>query len=304
MKPLQNENENFIFVGIQIIHYCGMSAIKRTARENAADMVEKKLSDKTKMNYRGRIKALKMISEHEEKPISDLYNTENDELTLPLPVPVLIEFFGYIGNVSEEGDQYKAVSTVGGFRSAIVDLYKSHRISNMFPSDEISDFISGYKRNIAYEKLAGHVTLQEGKRAVTFESYRKLAQLATSAATSASQYINMTLFMLLSWNLMCRSISTANLMYTHMTWIGDALVVNLPKTKGDQEGSKSYPKHMYAVLNQLPPGVADDVFQVAFKSLMESDAENGTSNKQTPRRVELWYCLQCLNEKKMIMCFK
>ena len=97
-----------------------MSAIKRTARENAADMVEKKLSDKTKMNYRGRIKALKMISEHEEKPISDLYNTENDELTLPLPVPVLIEFFGYIGNVSEEGDQYIAVSTVGGFRSAIV----------------------------------------------------------------------------------------------------------------------------------------------------------------------------------------
>ena len=144
----------------------------------------------------------------------------------------------------------------------------------MFPSDEISDFISGYKRNIAYEKLAGHVTLQEGKRAVTFESYRKLAQLATSAATSASQYINMTLFMLLSWNLMCRSISTANLMYTHMTWIGDALVVNLPKTKGDQEGSKSYPKHMYAVLNQLPPGVADDVFQVAFKSLMERDAES------------------------------
>ena len=88
-------------------------------------------------------------------------------------------------------------------------------------------------------------------------------------------------------------------MYTHMTWIGDALVVNLPKTKGDQEGSKSYPKHMYAVLNQLPPGVADDVFQVAFKSLMESDAENGTSNKQTPRRVELWYCLQCLIEKKI-----
>ena len=40
-----------------------------------------------------------------------------------------------------------------------------------------------------------------------------------------------------------------------------------------------------AVINQLPPGAADDVFQVAFKSLMESDAENGTSR----RLVELSY---------------
>ena len=101
--------------------------LKRTARENAADMVKKKLSDKTKMNYRGRIKALKVwISEHVESPIRDLYNTESDKLMLPLPVPVLLEFFGHIGNVSEDGDQYKAVSTVGGFRSAVVDLYKRH----------------------------------------------------------------------------------------------------------------------------------------------------------------------------------
>ena len=41
---------------------------------------------------------------------------------------------------------------------------------------------------------------------------------------------------------MSRSISVARLMYNHITWIGDALVVELLKHKGDQEGENAYPK--------------------------------------------------------------
>ena len=119
--------------------------------------------------------------------------------------------------------------------------------------------------------LAGHVTLQEGKRAVTFESCRKLAQLSTSSSNSTSQYVNMTLFMLFCWNLMCRSISTANLMYTHMSWIGDALVVNLPKTKGDQDGSKSYPKHVYA--NPHDPSICP-ILHLALKVVSSHKRKN------------------------------
>ena len=34
-------------------------------------------------------------------------------------------------------------------------------------------------------------------------------------------------------------------MYYHITWIGDALVVELSKQKGDQEGENAYPKQVY-----------------------------------------------------------
>ena len=43
---------------------------------------------------------------------------------------------------------------------------------------------------------------------------------------------------------MSRSVSVVWLMYNLITWIGDALVVELPKHKGDQEGENAYPKHV------------------------------------------------------------
>ena len=35
-------------------------------------------------------------------------------------------------------------------------------------------------------------------------------------------------------------------MNNNITWIGNALVVELPKHKGDQEGKHACPKHVYA----------------------------------------------------------
>jgi hypothetical protein len=35
-------------------------------------------------------------------------------------------------------------------------------------------------------------------------------------------------------------------MLEHMSWAGDSLVISLPKQKNDQEGSRNYPRHIYA----------------------------------------------------------
>ena len=35
-------------------------------------------------------------------------------------------------------------------------------------------------------------------------------------------------------------------MFDHISWNGDAMVVNLPRQKGDQEGVRCFPKHIYA----------------------------------------------------------
>ena len=53
-------------------------------------------------------------------------------------------------------------------------------------------------------------------------------------------------FLILAWNLMARSNSVGSLMYQHVSWENDSMVIRLPKHKGDQEGKNSYPKHVFA----------------------------------------------------------
>lgn len=55
------------------------------------------------------------------------------------------------------------------------------------------------------------------------------------------------------WNLVSRSNRVGNLAFEPITWQGDALIVHLPKTKGDQEGEKAFPRHVFS--NPLNPKV-------------------------------------------------
>lgn len=59
------------------------------------------------------------------------------------------------------------------------------------------------------------------------------------------------LFIILSWNLFARSHSVASLLYIHFEWQEDSLIVTVPTHKGDQEGSRIFPVHVYA--NPLNP---------------------------------------------------
>ncbi|ETW10352.1 hypothetical protein H310_00675 [Aphanomyces invadans] len=62
------------------------------------------------------------------------------------------------------------------------------------------------------------------------------------------------LFLILSWNLMCRSSSTASVRIAHFTDEGDALGVTFFKSKTDLGGTKRRdPKQLYA--NPMQPVV-------------------------------------------------
>ena len=92
-----------------------------------------------------------MDTRHESNEVSLFVDTEKDSLILPLPTAVILEFFGHIGNggyidVDSDGEvedaesvtnddsiKYKAVSTIGGYRSAITALYKEQHMSHLFP---------------------------------------------------------------------------------------------------------------------------------------------------------------------------
>jgi hypothetical protein len=61
------------------------------------------------------------------------------------------------------------------------------------------------------------------------------------------------LFTLLSWNLVARSVSVAKLLFHHLSWRDDALIVNLPKHMGDEEGANAMERHVFA--NPLRPEI-------------------------------------------------
>ena len=96
-------------------------------------------------------------------------------------------------------------------REAIWDSY----------SKELSTFKRGAKNQIAKAKQAGQVKVQEGKVPMPFLLYHVFA-LALLVAGSPDAIFAHT-FLILGWNLMCRSKNTAEICIPHMRWIGDAL---------------------------------------------------------------------------------
>ena len=193
------------------------------------------------------------------------YHDQNEDvvegLVLPLPESVITLFFGSLFN--EEAQEYKSVSTVQGYRSAINDLYKKKRLRmDETVSNSIDEFIAGYKRIIAEKKESGVVSMHEGKRPLLVQGYR---MLASKAFTSSKLYAH--LYLLMQWNTMSRSVSVASLMYHWFWWEGDSLVVGIPRHKGDQEGKNAIPRHLYA--NPIHPMLCP-VLSLAIHTLSHS----------------------------------
>ncbi len=112
--------------------------------------------------------------------------------------------------------------------------------------------------------------IQEGKRPLTFNAYRYLANVALKS-TDFGDGIFSHIFLLLSWNL-TRCISIAGIMLSHVSWTNDSLVIVIPQHKGDQEGKHCAPKHVYA--NPVDPLICP-VLSLAIYIFTEGQRFNG-----------------------------
>jgi hypothetical protein len=239
-------------------------------------MIENRIVRKTRANYESKIKIF--VNWLVEKGFNDALN-EGRNLKLPLDVNVVLPFFGFIGDgglrrgengdmldvngqvVSEQaqGKRTKAVSTIGGYRSALVWYYKQH---NMKLSSELeialSNYIAGFKRNVADLKQRGLMEIQEGRSPIAFSGYVIVAQailkhIPHGRSASWQQSIFAWPFFIFCWNLMARSCSIGDLMLQHIRWHNDALICTLPKHKGDQVGDKVVDRHVFA--NPINPSI-------------------------------------------------
>jgi hypothetical protein len=140
-----------------------------------------------------------------------------------------------------------------GFRtnykpSTCVLLFYSYiRLRQVIMTVEVNEWwnsaVSGYKKQIADKKQRGVMDIKEGRSQLQFSGYVTLAETAAKLQPLAgkgswNESLFSWLFIILCWNMMCRSVNCGGIMLQHVTWSNDHLVVTLPKSKKDQSGAE------------------------------------------------------------------
>lgn len=122
-------------------------------------------------------------------------------------------------------------------------------------SKYLDDTINGYKTIIANKKQRGIMKLQEGRLPLTFTGYLELSLLLMGLVIvgSLSGPAFGWCYFIITWNLMCRSNSTANIHLNHIQSQNDCMTITFAKSKGDQTGEKEGEKHVYG--NPLNPQI-------------------------------------------------
>lgn len=171
----------------------------------------------------------------------------------------IAEFIGFISKKREwnkrdsefgplfEPLKYNSFEHVSGFRSAL-KWYCTSTNQNMETQAhrKLIQVLAGYKRKVANLKQNGDMPLGEGKSAMNFSAYKYLAKFAMNAASNFKMAIYAHLFLLLCWNLIARNVSVWELLYDHVWWEDDCMVMIFVTTKNDKEAKHSPPKHVYA----------------------------------------------------------
>jgi hypothetical protein len=117
---------------------------------------------------------------------------------------------------------------------------------------EIANHYRGLKRRIARDTTEGRRTAKVGKDPMPFDLYRFVAK--NSLLLRGREFVFARTFMIMTWNLMCRSSNTVNVKFGHMEWKDDSLRVFFGHQKNDQFGDKPKdPRHIYA--NPLHPEI-------------------------------------------------
>ncbi|OWY91480.1 hypothetical protein PHMEG_00039929 [Phytophthora megakarya] len=117
---------------------------------------------------------------------------------------------------------------------------------------ELKQFFKGLKRQFATSQARGEGHIKVGKDPLSFELYEFLS--THLMALPGSDAIFARVYLIISWNLMCRSANAFGIRHSHIEWRGDSLRVYFAHMKNDQSGDRPRdPRHVYA--NPLQPTI-------------------------------------------------
>lgn len=186
----------------------------------------------------------------------------------------------------------QSVQHVNGYKSALVNKYRTLGIQLDFEHTTMfSDMLTGYRRIIQKKKQDGEMEMHEGKYPLSFSGYRFLAKKALAHTQDFPLAVFAHIFLLLCWNLLARCVSVSSLMFQHISWEEDSMVIVFPTTKSDKVGKNSSPIHVFA--NRKCPEIcpilwfAVYIWCMGFRRAGSKTTVFGTP-KDTQKRFSSW----------------
>jgi hypothetical protein len=155
-------------------------------------------------------------------------------------------FEGFLVSQKKSDGQNPGKSVYRTLRSSLVFLYSIYGIPmGVEFAAELKLFYKGLKRSVAQQSHENGSRLTEGKEPLPYSLY-KLIGLEIHR-TGGKDFIFCHLFLVLTWNLMCRAGNGESIHFGHLSWHEDALAIQFGHMKNDQEGERPKdPRHVYA----------------------------------------------------------
>jgi hypothetical protein len=227
--------------------------------EQAAEIAASRITPATRKNYNGKIEAWKKwLKKHSPESIS-----VSDTIILPLNVKTMIAYLGSLVYKDSAKKKMRAHSTIMGYYSAIKFEYSEKNIV-FNGSNEIFQFLNGYLNTVALAKEKGLMPSTEGKQPLSFKALRLIAEYSIRNASGDAIYAH--LYLLLCWNIIGRTSTTAHIHIMNVSWNIDSLTITIPRHKGDQTGQNVMPKHIFAnpFVPALCPILAFSIYIFSF----------------------------------------
>jgi hypothetical protein len=275
------------------------------AMETAEEIIDGRKCENTKNQYNRKF-------EHFRQWIVEKYPecTLTDGVTVNLALLNKVhmqDFFGHICKKKKNGNYvspivYQSFQHVSGYKSSIKDHFTSSDCEIKPDIDKmLKNFFGGYHRKIASLKQDGVMSIIEGKQPMSFKGYKFLARKALEQEGDFNLSIFSHFFLLLCWNLIARCVSVGSLMYNHISWTGDAMVIVFPSHKGDKEGARSLPKHVYA--NTEEPSICPILSFAIYVFTRGYDREGSKTRVfqgDSESRFSKWLARLCEENKELL----
>ena len=243
---------------------------QKTNVRDALDVGEALEGERTVVGSKGTYRSkVAVMSRYMEEHFP--HCVENGVVAIPADSTAIQAFFGSIckaahdlnaiGVINEHTVTPMSVSSVKGYRSALVDLYTlKHQVLDKEMDKMLKTRLDGYEKLYNKLKKRGLVKITEGKSPLQSGGYlilsKKFMLMEPKQGPSGEGWSMVAFswsYFTLMWNLMSRSDSVDTIMLQHIKWENDCLIVEEQGHKGDQTGTDKFGKHVYA--NPTEPAI-------------------------------------------------
>ncbi|KAJ0396165.1 hypothetical protein ATCC90586_012238 [Pythium insidiosum] len=185
------------------------------------------------------------------------------------------DFVAWLVTLQKGNGKSPGLSTFNNHRAALFNLFREYRVSMSAElQSELTTMFRGIKRSVAEQTANGQVSIKVGKDPLDPEVYEFLCIHMLTSCSKGMAFARA--FLVITWNLMCRSSNTVGIMNSHISWRGDAMCVFFAHMKNDQIGTRpSDPRYIYA--NPLRPAICPNLALAVYWAVYTIDRDCGAT---------------------------